>query len=165
MPLQNEQQQVIQQMILKEIECADLLLKSLELEYDALAEHQVDTLEVVVREKQERIQQLESVSKQREKLLESYNLVTDKNADQQNKYQFSGNTQLSDLWDRLVNVAEKCRDKNRVNGSIVDQVSKRSRQALDILYGILPNSSSAYQLYDNTGQAVKSANKRSLVQV
>jgi flagella synthesis protein FlgN len=166
MSLNNNEQQEIKQVFQREIECARMLMQSLDQEYEALAEHHADALEEVVRDKQERIQQLESISKQREKLLVSFVVTSVKNNDQQdNNYQFGDNKQLADLWNELVDIAEKCRDKNRVNGSIVELVSKQSRHALDILHGILPDTSSISELYDNTGQAIKSANKRSLVQV
>lgn len=150
----------------REIECAQMLLQSLELEYEALAVHKAAALEDVVRDKQEKIQQLELVSRQREKLLVSFEVVSQGKNNEPNKhYQFNGDKQLIDLWNELIDVAEKCREKNRVNGSIVEVVSKQSRHALDILQGILPDSSSVSELYDNAGQTTKSANKRSLVQV
>ena len=68
----NNQQQEIKQILQTEIECVRLLLNSLELEYEALAEHQSATLEEVVRDKQIKIQQLEVVSRQRERLLASF---------------------------------------------------------------------------------------------
>ena len=166
MSIENTQQLAIKQVFQQEINCARLLLQSLDLEYDALAKHHADALEEVVRDKQERINQLELISRQREKLLAPFKAPANEDNEQANhQYQFGGNTQLNDLWNELVDIAEKCRDKNRVNGSIVELVSKQSRHALDILHGILPNTSSMSELYDNTGQATKSANKRSLVQV
>ncbi len=166
MSIDNMPQPDIQQVFQKEIECARKLLESLEQEYDALAKHHAEALEEVVRVKQERINQLEQVSRQREKLLVSF---TDSNAENDEQtgrhYKFGSNKQLAGLWNELVEVAETCRDKNRVNGSIVEVVSKQSRHALDILHGILPDTSTVSELYDNTGQATKSANKRSLVQV
>ncbi len=166
MSIENTQQLAIKQVFQQEINCARLLLQSLDLEYDALAKHHADALEEVVRDKQERINQLELISRQREKLLAPFRISEAGDDDQQsNRYQFAGNAELDRLWDELVDIAEKCRDKNRVNGSIVELVSKQSRHALDILHGILPNTSPMSELYDNTGQATKSANKRSLVQV
>jgi len=166
MSIENTQQLAIKQIFQQEINCARLLLQSLDLEYDALAKHHADALEEVVRDKQERINQLELISRQRGKLLSPFRITEAGNDDQQsNRYQFAGNAELDRLWDELVDIAEKCRDKNRVNGSIVELVSKQSRHALDILHGILPNTSAMSELYDNTGQATKSANKRSLVQV
>ena len=165
----NNQQQEIKQILQTEVECVHLLLKSLELEYEALAEHHSATLEEVVRDKQEKILQLEVVSKQREKLLASFDDVNadgDAGENQQNKhYQFNDNKQLTELWNELVNLAEECREKNRVNGSIVETVSRQSRHALDILRGIAPDALADSELYDNAGQTKSFANKRSLVHV
>ena len=165
MSLDKNQQQEIKQAFQREIECARLLNQSLDLEYEALAERHVDALDEVVREKQERVHQLEMISGEREKLLESLVAMSaTESSKKNNNYLFRDNKQLTDLWDELVDIAEKCRDKNRINGSIVEIVSKQSRHALDILHGILPDASQLSELYDNTGQAIKSANKRSLVQ-
>lgn len=157
-------QQQIKQVFQREIECAQMLLQSLDLEYEALAEHHAARLEDVVHDKQERIRQLELVSQQREQLLSSIDGIK-VISDGHNKYQFNADAQLTSLWNELVDIAEKCRDKNRINGSIVEVVSKQSRHALDILQGILPGSSSTSELYDNAGNTTKSSNKRSLVQV
>jgi len=165
MSIENTQQSEIEQVFIREINCARMLLQSLDLEYDALAKQHADALEEVVRDKQERINQLELISRQREKLLAPFKVPATDDDEQANQYQFGDNVQLNKLWDELVDIAEKCRDKNRVNGSIVELVSRQSRHALDILHGILPNSSSMSELYDNTGQATRSSNKRSLVQV
>lgn len=162
----NNQQQEIMQIFQKEIECAHMLLQSLELEYEALAKHHTDALNDAVQDKQAKIQLLESVSRQREELLACSSAITIKENNVADKnYQFNGNEQLAQLWNVLVDVAEKCRDKNRINGSIVDIVSKQSRHALDILQGILPDTSPVSEVYDQAGQTTKSTNKRSLVQV
>ena len=164
--METSQHQQVSQVFQQEIECAQLLLQSLDLEYGALSEHHTATLEEVVRDKQERIQQLELISRQREKLLASFTGVSiSKNNEHIQNYDFKADKQLTDLWDKLVDTAEKCREKNRINGSIVDLVSKQSRHALDILQGILPDSLSTSELYDDAGQATKSMNKRSLAQV
>lgn len=164
--LDTSEQQQIQQVFQREIECARMLLQSLDLEYSALAEHHTAALEDVVRDKQEKIKQLELISRQREKLLASYNGVSLITKDEHNQsYQFKNDAQLTGLWNELLNIAEICREKNRINGSIVELVSRQSRHALDILHGILQDSSTASELYDNAGQTTKSANKRSIVQV
>ena len=166
---ENNQQQEIKQILQTEVECVRLLLKSLELEYEALAEHNSATLEEVVRDKQERIQQLEVISRRREDLLVSFdsasdNVNTDENIQNKN-YQFNDDRQLTELWSELVNVAEECREKNRVNGSIVELVSRQSRHALDILRGIAPDALAVSELYDNAGHTKSLTNKRSLVHI
>lgn len=160
----NTNRDAIKNAFQKEIECAQLLLQSLDLEYTALTEQHTEALEEVVRDKQEKILHLESFSMHREKLLSQFQGVTIKNSGKNKNYQFSSDEQLTDLWNKLVEIAETCRDKNRINGSIVEVFSKQSRHALDILHGILPDSSSTSELYNNSGQTVKSSDKRSLVQ-
>jgi len=160
------QKQVVKQVLQSEVDCAHSLLQSLNQEYEALAEHHTATLEDVVRNKQDKIQQLESATREREKILASADGVTVFDDKEKNKhYQFNGDKQLMGLWDELVDVAEKCRLKNRVNGSIVEVVSRQSRHALDILHGIVPDASSNSEVYDQSGQTQGFANKRSLVHV
>ena len=160
------QKRAVKQVLQSEVDCAHLLLQSLNQEYEALAEHHTATLEDVVRNKQDKIQQLESATREREKLLSTSDGVTVFNDEERNKhYQFNGDKQLIDLWNELVDVAEKCRLKNRVNGSIVEVVSRQSRHALDILHGIVPGASSHSEIYDQSGHTQGFASKRSLVHV
>ena len=162
----HNQQQVVRQVLQAEVDCAHLLLQSLSQEYEALAEHHTATLEDVIRNKQETIKRLENATRQREKILASTEGVTVFDEHEKNKhYQFNDNKQLIDLWNELVDVAEKCRQKNRVNGSIVEVVSRQSRHALDILQGIVPGASSNSEVYDQSGQTRGMASKRSLVHV
>lgn len=162
----HNQLQTVKQVLQSEVDCAYLLLQSLNQEYEALAEHHTTTLEDVVRNKQETIKRLEIATRQREKLLARTEGVTVFDEHENNKhYQFNGNKQLIDLWNELVDVAEKCRQKNRVNGSIVEVVSRQSRHALDILHGIVPDASSNSEVYNQSGQTQGLASKRSLVHV
>lgn len=164
----NSNREAIRQAFQNEIECAQMLLQTLDLEYAALTDNHTTTLENVVREKQEKVQQLESISIYREKLLTKFQGVSIDNKANKHVYisdQISADEQLNSLWNKLVEIAENCREKNRINGSIVEVISKQSRHALDILHGILPESSSISELYNNTGQTIKSSDKRSLVQI
>lgn len=160
------QQQQITQILQAEVECVNDLLLSLESEYDALAEQHADALEEVVRDKQIKIQRLEAVTRQREQLLNSFDDTVAVEKQSQSEHQvIQNNKQLADLWEKLVVIAEKCREKNRVNGSIVETASRQSRHALDILRGITPNSSSNSETYDNSGRTTSFTNKHTLVHV
>ena len=164
----HNQQPAIKQVLQSEVDCAHLLLQSLNQEYEALAEHHTATLEDVVRNKQERIQQLEYATQQRENVFASIEGVTVFSEQEKHKhkhYQFNGDKRLINLWNELVDIAEKCRQQNRVNGSIVEVVSKQSRHALDILHGIVPGASSNSEVYDQSGQTQAFSNKRTLVHV
>ncbi len=158
----NSKQQEIKEILQTEVECVQILLKTLEQEYEALAERHSTILEEVVRDKQEKVHKLEVVSRRREQLMASFDSA---NKDGSQRDQFSDDEQLKKLWNELVSAAEACREKNRVNGSIVELVSRQSRHALDILHGISPDTSSVSELYDNVGKTKSFANKRSLVHV
>ena len=160
------QRQEIEQILQSEIECAQQLLNSLELEHQALTGNQTEILEEIVREKLAFIQQLEAVTRQREKLVTTINGFSIEMILPQTKPDpINGNDRLSVLWNKLVGVAELCQQKNRINGRIVESISRQSRNALDILQGVSPATVSVSELYDNSGHTKAFTNKRSLVHV
>ena len=167
----NDKQQLLMQLLEREVNCTSMLLQSLDEEYAVLSQKKsgipkADAIEAIIRVKQERIQQLELISAQREREFSSFAGVEVNNSGAGTQlYQFNGNQALSSLWKKLVNLAEKCRDKNRVNGGIVELASRQSRQALDILQGIMPETTVSSELYDNMGQSTKFSNRRILKHV
>ncbi len=151
------------QLLQSEIEAMNRLKLSLEHEYDSLALSHSENLETVVYEKQNEIRELERLGKQREQLMAAMNISDTELSSGHNP--FAENTQLHDLWSQLVSLAEQCRDKNRINGSIVDSVARQTKYALDILHGISPANTGNANLYDQTGHATSSSVKRTLTQV
>ena len=144
----------------RELNQVQNLMHSLEQEYAALAEQHTTTLEEVVRRKQATVADLEQLGVQREALLASMNSSTE---DQLSlAASNSSDKQLSALWSELMLLAEKCQEMNRINGSIVELVSRQSRHALDILHGISPNVSSRPELYDQSGYKTISAETHSI---
>lgn len=137
-------------MLQEEIRHTQSLFEFLEIESEALVARDTPALEKVTADKLEHIHLLESMGQQRVALLAD----TDGDPLIENK-------QLSMLWQELLLLAEKCQNKNRINGGIIEVGFRQSQQALDILQG----SSSKPELYDNSGQATKSTNSGSLAQV
>ena len=162
---ENRQQEPKQQervtLVQREVNQVQNLMHSLEQEYAALAEQHTSTLEEVVARKQETIRELELIGQQREALLAAMNTSTQELLDNAGHLP-TGNTQLSALWNELVILAEKCQEMNRINGSIVELVSRQSRHAIDILHGISPNLITKPELYDQTGYKTISAESHSL---
>ncbi|MGB5276135.1 MAG: flagellar protein FlgN [Gammaproteobacteria bacterium] len=154
-------QQELVLLLQREINHLQNLMHSLEEEYAALAEQHTATLEDVVRKKQATIRELEHIGQQRETMLVSMNTTTE---EQLNEAVHASSTDhhLSALWNELVLLAEKCQEMNRINGSIVELVSRQSRHALEILHGISPNLSSRPELYDQTGYKIISGETHSL---
>jgi len=145
----NDQQKALMQLMQTEIEHIHNLMRKLDQENAVLAEHHPAVLEEVVLGKQEIIQKLELIGQQRESLLTAMGASTADIKSGTISDLFKGNKQLSALWDELVLLAEKCQKKNRINGNIIDLVSRQSKHALDILRGISPGA----ELYDYSGQA------------
>ena len=157
-------QQELVLLLQREVNQLQQLMHELEEEYAALAEQHTATLEDIVRRKQETIRELERIGQQRETLLVSMNTTTE----EQLKLALhtsstpTANKQLSVLWNELVLAAEKCQEMNRINGSIVELVSRQSRHALEILHGISPKATARPELYDQSGYKTISAETHSL---
>lgn len=158
---EDARQQQLVSLLQREVDHVKRLMHSLELEYTALAEPHTTALEEVVRSKQETIHELELIGRQREALLVSNNAATDGQSGNMDDL-ITSNRQLSALWEELVTLAEQCQEKNRINGSIVELVSRQSRHALDILHGISPKLSSTPELYDQSGNKTQFAETHSL---
>lgn len=147
---QNEPQKKQLLIVLQdEIKITQNLFESLELEADALIASDMPALEKITAEKSALLHQLESIGQQRESLraVINENLLFE-------------NEPFASLWQALLSLAEKCQEKNLINGSIIKVGFKQSQQALDILRG----TSSKPELYDHSGQTTQSANSNSLAQ-
>jgi len=158
---QDSGQQELVLVLQREVNHVQNLLHALEQEYVALAEQHTEKLEQVVDRKKQIIAELEKVGRQREALLAAMNTTTEEQLSNAVARR-PGNSQLAALWNELVLLAGKCHEKNRINGSIVELVSRQSRHALDILRGISPASSSGPELYDQSGYKTISAKTHSL---
>lgn len=160
-PQVNDRSHELIVLLQREVNHVQNLMHSLEEEYAALAEQHTATLEEVVRKKQVTIRELEHIGQQRESMLADMNTSIEELLS--NTISTStGNKQLAGLWNELVLLAEKCQEMNRINGSIVELVSRQSRHALDILHGISPSLSSRPELYDQSGYKTISAETHSL---
>ena len=150
----DNQRNKLVQLLQQEVECTRNLMQSLQIENEALSQHQTSTLEEVIQDKQESIKQLELISHRRVSLLKSLSTQDAANDSYFDRGDYPVNkndTQLVSLWKELMLLAEQCQKQNRINGSIVELGYQQSTYALDILRGT-PNKS---DVYDNTGQTTK----------
>ena len=158
---QADKQQELVMLLQREVNQVQNLMHSLEQEYAALAEQHTDNLEEVVTRKHETIRELEIIGQQRENLLAAMGSTTTEQL-KLAAVRPAANRQLSQLWNDLVLLAEKCQEMNRINGSIVELVSRQSRHALEILHGISPDAASKPELYDRSGYKTIPAKSHSL---
>lgn len=163
-PQAESRNSTIAELLRQEIACARELVHSLDQEYAALVQRDVTLLDTIVPEKRKAVAALESLGRRRETLLAGQDPPAKTAGTPSNNGEdgnpFNGEAHLTGLWNELRSLAQQCRDKNRINGSIVEVGYRQSRQALDILHGVTASS----ELYDRTGRTTQAARKNPLVQ-
>ncbi len=156
------QQQQLSELLQQEIQLLDRLMQSLEREYDSLQQRDPEVLEPAVKEKQRDVIALEKVSRERKSLLDTM-LGGDSS-----KLDVAGvlkeDNQLTRLWTQLTSKALQCKDRNRMNGAVVEALSRTVGQALDVIQG-KQEATAAAGINDQSGHAVAGAVKHSLTQV
>ncbi len=172
--LNDKQNQALTQVLLNEVSCTEHMLKALETEAEALGTHEPEKLELASKAKQETMLRLEAAGKQREHLIQAFAVM------QEGKPAFYASDAdnndpakpLNILWNKLITLAEKCQQLNRVNGSVIERGYQNSRHALDILQGLsAPGNpmagaiNSAYDGYNQNGQTTYSNRSRPIAQV
>lgn len=156
-------QQQLTDLLKQEIGMLSRLLQSLEQEYVALADRESAQLEKVVQQKLTEITQLENISRQREIMMADMGI--EPLALSATLSSFESDNHLAILWQQLARLAQQCRHKNRINGSIVETASRHFREALEILRGMgSGNTSSGGTVYDQHGQTAVPTTSRSLTQ-
>ncbi|NNE63326.1 MAG: flagellar protein FlgN [Gammaproteobacteria bacterium] len=130
-----------------EIDYSRKLLETLNRETEILVARDTFALESITALKVELITRLKSAAEQRETLLTELHgepLKTDDRA--------------AVLWQDLMSLAAKCREKNHINGSIIEIGYRQSQQALDILQGTARKP----ELYDHAGHTTRSGKSNTL---
>lgn len=119
----DDQREELVRILQQEVECTRNLMQSLEIENEALSEHQISALEDILQDKQENIKQLELIGHQRTMLIKSLHTQTAANDTyfDRGDYPINENdSQLIILWKELMLLAEQCQKQNRINGNIVE---------------------------------------------
>lgn len=119
----DDQREELVRILQQEVECSRNLMQSLEIENEALSEHQISALEDILQDKQENIKQLELIGHQRTMLIKSLHTqsaANDTYFDRGNYPINENDSQLIILWKELMLLAEQCQKQNRINGNIVE---------------------------------------------
>ena len=136
----------INTLLAQECNCARTLCDILIAERDALANNELDQLHDLSARKQEQVVELEQLSQQRTEWLHSQGVADD--AAEIEKFFTAASEQTKLGWEKLLTQLEECQQLNRVNGSIVEQLQRKIRNALSILQG-QPGET---DLYDQRGK-------------
>ncbi len=164
--LSSANKKLLVDMIKQEISDLERLLQMLDQEYALLADKRADAFQQVVQQKQKQVGKLQLISQQREQLMTGLGLLADKARHEPSEMLFDNVPELDALWRKLISFARQCRHRNRINGSIVDSVSRQTHQALEILRGAVGHAGQGAALYDQSGHTTASgAIKRPITQV
>lgn len=146
-----------------EVELLAHLQATLSREYGILDQNDIASLEPVTAEKRRRVEDLEVIGRQRKSLMDS--MIGADSSAYDVEEMFANDAGVSQLWKQLSESAERCREMNRANGSVVDAVTRHVSQALEVLQGKQLRAGNPEQVYDQTGHARTEAVKHTLIQV
>lgn len=125
----------ITRLLSREIDCARILLQTLERENQALTRGEVEEIEAVSALKQQQMQQLQQLLLMRDRFLEHHDLTPGKPGTEQLLERFGQPDNARALWQDLQELAARLREQNEINGGIVALGHQHVRQALDLLTG------------------------------
>lgn len=123
-----------------ETERASALLELLQRERGLIAED-AEALEQAAGNKQALVQELEQLHRQRSTLLAQAGFADGHQGMRQCIDQWDADGNLAAGWERLMDRVRQCRDANQANGAMVEVNRRGVSQALGILRGQVPGSS------------------------
>lgn len=147
-----EYQAQINSVLRQEIDLSNKLLDTLQSENQALSNNNFDAMQQTAFDKQQIIDTLDSLGRQRESLLRNAGYSGDKVG----MYNFirQGSSDLDKNWQQLVSIASKCRRQNEINGIIISAASRHTTNALRMLKGQQPSEKVRY---GSKGEAISSS--------
>jgi flagellar biosynthesis/type III secretory pathway chaperone len=145
----------------QEVDCSERLLACLAAERTALTHRDTPALEQSTQEKIAQIQLLERLEQQREKLVVELGFAPDAEGLRRCLKTLSGDSELLQLWHRILKNIDACQASNLTNGGILEQ----GRQAVERALSILRGQSGAPSRYDPKGAASTDLGQRDLGKV
>lgn len=118
-----------------ELDLTRRLDAALERERAAIARHDVEALEEVVQDKRRLVQRLSHLAGEREARATAAGYSPDGEGLRRFLAARDTDGRLMALWSQLEAAARTCREKNRINGGLLDLSLQAVRQALELLRG------------------------------
>lgn len=152
--------QSLRELIKVDLVQASELLKTLQLEREALKEREFDQVVSIVERKAQLLDQLDKNSQERQSLLKQAGFNGD-------ELQIKGvieqlnDKNLQQDWNELLEVVKQCKQENAVNGKMV----ARGRQTLGNLLNLLRGQVNAPQLYDDKGATTNNKGSNNFIKV
>lgn len=124
----NTLSQQVASLLRREITCIRELLVLLEREQAALHARDIPTTEATAAEKNRLAAELEQCGHAREDLLRGEDAWS----------QLSGKADMATLWDEHQTLLQTARQRNRINGNIIDASQRYTQRAVDVLLNRRP---------------------------
>lgn len=129
----------LRQLLKQELAVTVALLETLDNEHEALGNREPERVKALLETKERQVAEFERIEWQRKTLLAQMDVA--ENNDEIRRFLASDKQhgeELVALWDRLIETAARCRERNQANGSLVEIHRRHVQRALDILRGTQP---------------------------
>ena len=134
-----------------EIRTYQAFIQVLQTEQDALIQGDIDPLLELAQIKSEKVVLLSQLAENRTRFLSTRGCAQEHGGMAKWLLQRNGdNPQIAELWQQLLSLAEKARQLNQINGSMIDTRLRNNQQALAILQTAAKQSA----LYGPDGQTL-----------
>lgn len=155
---ENTNQHDMREVLNQEICATAQLIEALTAERKSTIGADTAALESAVRDKEQGLEQLHSLEKQRLSLMEAAGYSPSPDGMEMYMQQDQSRGEIFKLWQQLLVQAANCRDQNRENYQLVEMYSRHTHQALCILRGEDPGQ----EVYGPAGISRDQHERRSL---
>lgn len=161
MNLSTGQQDKLGQLLQAELASAQALLQILERENRILNKGGAEEIETVTREKVSGMSQLQQLLTERDQLLTEC-AIKGAEATEALINSISTDTGIASSWRQLKDIAARLKQQNEINGVIITIGQRNTHNALDILSGRQPNTSTTY---NPDGEKQRDSSSTTLIKV
>lgn len=154
----------LRQRLEQEAEQLELLASALEAEHEALSRNDLEGLETVIADKEARVARVQEYGEARSRLLEAAGLTVDEAGMAAALGQVAPELRepLAQTWQSIKERLQTCQRQNEINGRVVREGMRLSRQALHLLVG---GDTPGSELYGRDGNTVGDFGSRSHAKV
>ncbi|HKJ76687.1 MAG TPA: flagellar protein FlgN [Gammaproteobacteria bacterium] len=154
----------LQHRLQAEAEQLELLAAALEAEHEALGRNDLEGLEAVIADKEARVARVQECSEARSRLLQEAGFTVDEAGMTAALEQAAPEQReaLAETWRSIKERLQACQHQNEINGRVVREGMRFSRQALHLLVG---GNAPGSELYGRDGNTIGDYGSRSHAKV
>lgn len=147
---------LVAEILSRETELVSRLFALLEREYQAIGNNQTEHLTGIAKEKDEVVTKIDALEAERLKYLDSDSKAPDAMASWLAAH--PADKAAATAWANLVEISRRAHEANQRNQIMVDQLLRRTNEALDVLLG--QPAKTGQNLYSKAGQPESTSGRR-----